>query len=272
MIFFPFMKQHGLAGFIVWKCIVSISRFLLMYLFASISKFLQRPPTRIQKKRTHDSILPTFFLSRTIFTSSLVALLAQQGGIFSNSREQWSKPCCGFLLLPTEMGIIIMPLHCYCYLLCDLLLRWWSDHFQKVISCWCLFHQLGDPNNQKSKLSSQLEQKSHLVELNTPCFGIPICLPLKPSQPENRRALNALNPTKKKPPAAPVFRGLIGIAAGARSKQCLQQLLREFRGVEGSEGVEGGEGGGMDGSPGQLGCQFYTLRVYRYLWKVQVPG
>lgn len=141
-----------------------------------------------------------------------------------------------------------------------------GDHFQKVISCWCLFHQpSGIQTTQKKKLASQLEKKISL-DRNPHLDPLSFFLNEPTGKPPGPKHLEP----PKKPPAAPVFRGLIGFAGGARSwKQCLQQLLREFRGVEGSEGVEGGEGGGMDGwlygmaPQSSGGCQFYTLRVYR---------
>lgn len=145
-------RPHGLAGFIVWKCIVSLSFSLVCCwctaLFASISKILQKHPTQIQKKRTHESILPTFFLSRTIFTSLLVTLLPQEGVIFFQHPRAVIKTLSWMKLLPTEIGIMMLLLHCYYYLLCDLLLRWLLVTISKRLK-WCLFHQLGDQTTKK---------------------------------------------------------------------------------------------------------------------------
>ena len=181
-----------------WKWIVSLafslSRFLLMFCLLRYQKFYKT--SNPNSEETHTRINPPYlFLSRTIFTSLLVTLLTQQGVIFFQHPRAVIKTLLWMKLLPTEMGIIILLLHCYYYLLCDLLLRWWSDHFQKVIGCWCLFQQLRRSKNTKNKLSSQLEQKSHLIELN-PLFWNPYLFTFKNSQPENRPALNALNPPK----------------------------------------------------------------------------
>ena len=137
--FFPHeMKQHGLTAWLasLSGSALSLSLYLSFFvdvLFASISKILQKHPTRIQKKHTHELILPTFFLSRTIFTSLLVTLLPQQRGHFFQHPRAMIKTLLWMKLLPTEMGIMLMLLHCYYYLLCDLLLRWLSDHFKRLL-------------------------------------------------------------------------------------------------------------------------------------------
>ena len=120
-----------------WKCIVSLSlsRFVVDVLFASISKILQKHPTQIQKERTHKLILATFLLSRTIFTSLLVTLLPQPGGhFFFQHPRAVIKTLLWMKLLPTEMGNLtnVITLLLY-YLLCELSFEMVvGDHFQKA--------------------------------------------------------------------------------------------------------------------------------------------
>lgn len=98
MIFFSphEMKQHGLTAWLA---------FLLMYWLLRYQKFYKNiQPEFRRNAHTIQSSLLFSCLEKSSSTSSLVTLLPQQWGIFSNSREQWSKPCCGWSYYPLTWG------------------------------------------------------------------------------------------------------------------------------------------------------------------------